>query len=84
MAEGQAFWDQLCIKLPGVWDPKAITRQELPSQCTGWVTGTAAELTPTIDSQLHLPGGIACSIGGSAHVFPALFSPRGHHIQASI
>lgn len=94
MAEGQAFWDQPCIKLPGLGIPKhwlewsshpCVLGVSISQWLDGWQGYRSwAEVTPTIDSQLHLPGGIASSIGGSAHVFPALFSPWGHHIQASI
>lgn len=55
---------------------------QLPVQWMG--DRDTAEVTPTIDSQLHLPGGIASSVGGSAQVLPTLLSPWGHHRQAAI
>ena len=40
--------------------------------------------TLTIDSQLHLPFGVASCVGGGADVLAALLTPGGHHIQTSI
>lgn len=56
-------------QLPFGVQPSVLALEESPDK------GKRCPPALTVDSELHLPPGVASCVGGRAHVFPALLGP---------